>query len=158
MTFYHIRPLTKRRYTSCTILSNELRSFSEQSRHVSLLVKDVEQPILEIVNNATKLRSLLLPNSIEADSSGCLKNFGQALRKVFKTLKYMRALDLSSTHIKELPDSIEELKLLRYLNLSRTEIKVLPNSICNLFNLQTLKLLGCVWLSSLFAQGPGEFG
>jgi hypothetical protein len=129
---------------------DKLRNFSEQSRHVSLLVKNVEQPMLEIVNNATKLRSLLLPDSIEADSSGgCLKNFGQALRKVFKTLKYMRALDLSSTHIKVLPDSIEELKLLRYLNLSRTEIKVLPNSICNLFNLQTLKLLGCIRLSCL---------
>jgi Leucine-rich repeat (LRR) protein len=48
-----------------------------------------------------------------------------------------------------LADSIEELKLLRYLDLSRTEIRILPNSICNLFYLQTLKLLGCLWLSSL---------
>ncbi|XP_062172112.1 putative disease resistance protein RGA3 [Alnus glutinosa] len=126
----------------CQVKGNELYSFSEQSRHVSLLGKDVEQPMLEIVNNAKKLRTLLLP-------SGHLKTFGQALDKVFRTLQFIRGLDLSSSQISKLPDSIEELKLLRYLNLSRTEISVLPNSICNLFNLQTLKLLGCAWLSAL---------
>ncbi|KAE8076277.1 hypothetical protein FH972_014939 [Carpinus fangiana] len=50
-------------------------SFSQQSRHVSLLSKDVEQRILEIVKNAPKLRSLLLP-------SGHLKNLGEALDKL----------------------------------------------------------------------------
>jgi hypothetical protein len=125
----------------CQVKCNEC-SFFEQSRHVSLLNEDIEQPMLKIVNNAPKLRSLLLPN-------GHLENFGQSLDKVFHRLKYIRALDLSSTQIKELPNSITELKLLRYLDLSRTEIRLLPNSICNLFNLQTLKLLGCIWLSSL---------
>jgi hypothetical protein len=121
---------------------NELYSFSEQSRHVSLLGKDVEKPMLEIVDKAKKLRTLLLP-------SGHLKIFGQALDKVFHTLQFIRGLDLSSSQISKLPDSIEELKLLRYLDLSKTEISVLPNSICNLFNLQTLKLLWCAWLSAL---------
>ncbi|GLT71075.1 hypothetical protein SLA2020_431170 [Shorea laevis] len=88
--------------------------------------------------------------------ASAIENFGQALDKVFHTLKYMRVLDLSSTQIKELPDSIKELKLLRYLDLSRTEIRVLPNSICNLFNLQTLKLLGCVGF--LVCPRTGEFG
>ncbi|XP_059431121.1 putative disease resistance protein RGA4 [Corylus avellana] len=125
----------------CQVKDNEF-SFSEHTRHVSLLGKDVKQPMLAIVKIAQKLRTLLLPN-------GHMENFGQALDKVFNTLKYMRGLDLSSTQIKELPDSIKELKLLRYLDLSRTEIRLLPNSICNLFNLQTLKLLGCIWLSSL---------
>jgi Leucine-rich repeat (LRR) protein len=125
----------------CQVKDNEF-SFFEHTRHVSLLGKDVKQPMLVIVKNAPKLRTLLLPN-------GHMENFGQALDKVFHTLKYMRGLDLSSTQIKELPDSIKELKLLRYLDLSRTEIRLLPNSICNLFNLQTLKLLGCTWLSSL---------
>jgi Leucine-rich repeat (LRR) protein len=125
----------------CQVKDNKF-SFSEHTRHVSLLDKDVKRPVLAIVKNAPKLRTLLLPN-------GHMENFGQALDKVFYTLKYMRGLDLSSTQIKELPDSIKELKLLRYLDLSRTEIGVLPNSICDLFNLQTLKLLGCIWLSSL---------
>jgi hypothetical protein len=72
------------------VKDNGSYSFSEQSRHVSLLSKDVEQRILEIVKNAPKLRSLLLP-------SGHLKNLGEALDKVFHTLKYLRVLDLSST-------------------------------------------------------------
>jgi Leucine-rich repeat (LRR) protein len=126
----------------CQVKGNESYSFSEQPRHVSLLRKDVEQHMLEIVNNAKKLRTLLLP-------SGHLKNFGQALDNVFDKLKYIRVLDLSSSQISKLPDSIKELKLFRYLDLSRTEISVLPNSICNVFNLQTLKLLGCAWLSAL---------
>uniref|UniRef100_A0A7N2R3B9 Uncharacterized protein n=1 Tax=Quercus lobata TaxID=97700 RepID=A0A7N2R3B9_QUELO len=121
---------------------NEPYSFSEQSRHVSLLGKDVEQPMLTIVGNASKLRSLLFP-------SHYLKNFGQALEKVFRTMKYIRTLDLSSSIILELPSSIKELKLLRYLDLSRTEIKLLPKSICKLYNLETLKLLGCPWLFEL---------
>jgi hypothetical protein len=124
------------------VKDNVLCSFSEQSRHVSLLGIDVKQPMLEIVNNAPKLRTLLL-------LGGHMENFDQALQKVFQTLKYMRVLDLSSTQISKLANSIEELKLLRYLDLSRTEIRILPNSICNLFYLQTLKLLGCLWLSSL---------
>ncbi|GMY23676.1 putative disease resistance protein RGA3 isoform X2 [Fagus crenata] len=125
------------------VKDNESYSFSEQSLHVSLVGKDVEQPVLKIVENAKNVRTILFP-------SPYLKNFGhQALDKVFHKLKYIRTLDLSSSTILELPSSIEKLKLLRYLDLSRTEIKVLPNSICNLYNLQTLKLLGCPWLFEL---------
>lgn len=131
----------------CLVNDKDSYNFSEQSRHVSLLGKDVEQPMLTIVENASKLRSLLFP-------SHYLKNFGQALEKVFHTMKYIRTLDLSSSMILELPSSIEKLKLLRYLDLSKTEIKILPNTICNLYNLETLKLLGCPWLFEL----PKELG
>jgi Leucine-rich repeat (LRR) protein len=106
-------------HNCCKVKGNEFYNFSEQSRHVSLLGKDVEQPMLEIVNNAKKLRTLLLP-------SGHLKIFGQALDKV----QFIRELDLSSSQILKFPDSIKELKLLCYLDLSKTEISVLPNSIC----------------------------
>nr|POE54996.1 putative disease resistance rpp13-like protein 1 [Quercus suber] len=116
-------------------------SLSSQRRKV-LEDIDVEQPMLTIVENARKLWSLLFP-------SHYLKNFGQALDREFRTMRYLRTLDLSSSMILELPSSIDELKLLRYLDLSRTEIKFLPNSICNLYHLETLKILGCPWLFKL---------
>ncbi|XWS42774.1 hypothetical protein CRYUN_Cryun16bG0043200 [Craigia yunnanensis] len=126
----------------CHVKDNESCILSEKSRHVSLLCQDLENPTLQIIEKCNKLRTLLLP-------SGYLKNLGQALDKMFHSLKYIRVLDLSSSLLLELPSSIEELKLLRFLDLSRTEIKMLPNSICNLCNLQTLKLLGCLWLFEL---------
>ncbi|XP_024931063.2 putative disease resistance RPP13-like protein 1 [Ziziphus jujuba] len=120
----------------------ESLSLKENSRHVSLLCKEVEQPILEIVDTSKKLRTLVFP-------AGHLKAFGHALQKVFDELSYIRVLDLSSSTLKKLPKSIEKLKLLRYLNLCKTEIKKLPNSICRPYNLETLKLLGCPWLFKL---------
>ncbi|OWM83277.1 hypothetical protein CDL15_Pgr012758 [Punica granatum] len=115
---------------------------SVASRHVSLMCENAEQPLSEVIANSKKLRTLLLPTDY-------LKNFGQALGMLFHSLPYMRALDLSSSELKQLPDSIAELKLLRYLDLSQTEIQALPNSICRLYNLETLKLLGCRWLFTL---------
>ncbi|XVF56729.1 hypothetical protein PTKIN_Ptkin06aG0143600 [Pterospermum kingtungense] len=115
---------------------------SEKSRHVSLLCQDLGKSTFQIIEKSKKLRTLLLPSEYS-------KSFGEGLDKMFRSLKYIRVLDLSSSLLLELPSSIEELKLLRYLDLSRTEIKVLPNSICNLCNLQTLKLLGCLWLFEL---------
>ncbi|KAG7950755.1 hypothetical protein I3843_13G132300 [Carya illinoinensis] len=80
------------------------------------------QPMLQIVKNAQKLRSLLFP-------SVGLKSFSnQVLDNLFRTLKYLRSLDLSSSVILKSKFS---------------------DSICNLYNLQTLKLQGCLWLSGL---------
>lgn len=126
----------------CQVKDDKSCSSSPETRHVSLLCKDVEQPAFSVVENSEKLRTLVFPSQY-------LKEFGRALDVIFHKLKYLRLLDLSSSSILELPDSVEELKLLRYLDLSKTEIKALPNSICNLYNLQTLKLLGCLWLMEL---------
>ncbi|XP_022747078.1 putative disease resistance protein RGA3 [Durio zibethinus] len=126
----------------CFVKDNNSCVISEKSRHVSLLCQDLENPTLQIIEKCNKLRTLLLPTEY-------LKSFGQALNKIFHSLKYIRVLDLSSSLLSELPSSIKELKLLRYLDLSRTEIKMLPSSICELCNLQTLKLLGCLWLFEL---------
>ncbi|XP_048226086.1 putative disease resistance protein RGA3 [Ricinus communis] len=126
----------------CQVKDMKSCSFSEDYRHVSLLCEDIEQSSLKIIRCSKKLRTLLLPG----DHS---KDFGQALKKIFHTLRYIRTLDLSSSTLLHLPKSIEELKLLRYLDLSKTKIKLLPDSICNLYNLQTLKLLDCPWLSAL---------
>ncbi|KAL7234015.1 hypothetical protein ACSBR1_017587 [Camellia fascicularis] len=124
------------------VKDNELCHISERSRHVSLLCKDVEKHASEIVEKSKKLRTLLFPSEHH-------KVFGQALDKLFRNLKYIRVLDLSSSTLGELPNSVKELKLLHYLDLSKTEITALPNSICSLYNLQTLKLLGCFSLFQL---------
>ncbi|XP_027181794.1 disease resistance protein RGA2-like [Coffea eugenioides] len=49
----------------------------------------------------------------------------------------------------ELPPAVSKLKHLRNVNLSRSHIVELPNSICDLWNLQILNLNNCVKLRSL---------
>ncbi|XWS58623.1 hypothetical protein CRYUN_Cryun08bG0050600 [Craigia yunnanensis] len=97
----------------CHVKDNNSCIFSEKSRHVSLLCQDLENPTLQIIEKCNKLRTFLLPSEY-------LKSLGQALNKMFHSLKYIRVLDLSSNLLLELTSSIEELKLLRYLDLSRT--------------------------------------
>ncbi|KAL4326281.1 hypothetical protein GQ457_11G006140 [Hibiscus cannabinus] len=128
----------------CRVKDNEPCVFSRESRHVSLLCQDLESDTCkQAFKTCKKLRTLLLPTEY-------LKSIGvKALDEMFRSLKYIRVLDLSSTSLSELPSSVDELKLLRSLDLSRTEIKRLPDSVCNLWNLQTLKLLGCLWLFEL---------
>ena len=121
---------------------NTQYDFSEQTHHVSLMCRNVEKPVLDVIDKSKKVRTLLLP-------SNYLTDFGQALDKRFGRMKYIRVLDLSSSTILDVPNSIQELKLLRYLNLSKTEIRSLPAFLCKLHNLQTLLLLGCVFLSKL---------
>lgn len=67
----------------------------------------------------------------------------ELLLDLFRNLQCLRVLNLSSTGIFELPDSIDNLKHLRYLNVSKTNIKKLPESIAYLYGLQTLKLQDC---------------
>ncbi|RYR32689.1 hypothetical protein Ahy_A10g047220 isoform B [Arachis hypogaea] len=64
-------------------------------------------------------------------------------------LKYLRALSFNGFPLESLPDSIGELIHLRYLDLCYTRIMTLPDTLCNLYNLQTLKLVGCWKLTAL---------
>ncbi|GMN72514.1 hypothetical protein TIFTF001_052867 [Ficus carica] len=66
----------------------------------------------------------------------------------------LRVLSLSGyKSIKQLPDSIGGLRHLRHLNLSSTSISRLPESVCKLYNLQTLELHSCKTLTKL----PDDF-
>ncbi|KAH0752512.1 hypothetical protein KY285_005660 [Solanum tuberosum] len=56
--------------------------------------------------------------------------------------------------IKELSAKIGKLIFLRYLDLSNTEITTLPDSICELYNLQTFRVINCFSLQEL----PYEMG
>ncbi|KAM5578417.1 hypothetical protein ABKV19_008634 [Rosa sericea] len=58
--------------------------------------------------------------------------------------KSLRTLNLSKNSIQEVPKEIGGLIHLRYLDLSQNdELKELPDSLCDLYNLQTLRLVGC---------------
>ncbi|XP_047259109.1 putative disease resistance protein RGA1 [Capsicum annuum] len=91
------------------------------------LVHDFAQFILK--SHVYASRTMVLRNEISAD--------------IFKSIKFLRALILSSENIIALPNSIGKLIHLRYLDLSKSQIPKLPNSICKLYFLQTLRLL-CV--------------
>ncbi|KAK2393613.1 putative disease resistance protein [Trifolium repens] len=68
-------------------------------------------------------------------------------------LSNLKCLRVSSFNVfwdfDALPDSIGELIHLRYVDLSFTSITILPESLCNLYNLQTLKLVDCEKLTRL---------
>ncbi|WVZ16247.1 hypothetical protein V8G54_009229, partial [Vigna mungo] len=77
-------------------------------------------------------------------------NNQKAPRIIVSMLKYLRVLKFSDYQSEfVLPDSIGELIHLRYLNLSHSSIAMLPESLCNLYNLQTLKLISCFNLTKL---------
>ncbi|KAL5545568.1 hypothetical protein UlMin_005255 [Ulmus minor] len=68
----------------------------------------------------------------------------EVVPSLFLKLRCLRVLSFKGyRNISQLPDSLGELRHLRYLDLSFTSIRRLPESICLLFNLLTLKLLGC---------------
>ncbi|GKA52199.1 NB-ARC domains-containing protein [Tanacetum coccineum] len=64
-------------------------------------------------------------------------------------LQFLRVLSLSGYEIREVPDFIGKLKHLRYLNLSQTKITHFPENVCDLYNLETLILFGCSFLTKL---------
>jgi Leucine-rich repeat (LRR) protein len=77
-------------------------------------------------------------------------NNEKALSVVLSNLKCLRVLSFcSSSNFAALPDSVDELIHFRYLDLSSTTLKKLPESLCNLYNLQTLRLQYCRQLTKL---------
>ncbi|XP_027120673.1 disease resistance protein RGA2-like [Coffea arabica] len=117
----------------CSILeTGNSQVVSKELRHSSLVGKSKTSTVLESLNEATNLRTLLLL-SCKLDSNP----------QLLQNLVCLRVLDLSESGIRKLSKAIGNLKHLRYLNLSHTHIKTLPESISNLRNLQTLELVEC---------------
>nr|XP_011466043.1 PREDICTED: putative disease resistance protein RGA4 [Fragaria vesca subsp. vesca] len=70
--------------------------------------------------------------------------------ELISQLKSLRSLNLSKKSIIEVPKEIGGLIHLRYLDLSDNDkLKELPDSLCDLYNLQTLRLVECSQLVKL---------
>ncbi|XP_022854885.1 putative disease resistance protein RGA3 isoform X2 [Olea europaea var. sylvestris] len=81
----------------------------------------------------------------------CARNVTQQSlpSNLFSRLKCVRVLIASNCGLQELPQEIGKLIHLRYLDLSFNPIIELPETLCDLYNLQTLDLRGCRFLSAL---------
>ncbi|KAK7319084.1 hypothetical protein RJT34_03797 [Clitoria ternatea] len=124
------------------MVNSDATNMSEHTRHVSFKEQDL------IVDPSSflkfqKFRTLLLPKFRNSSSSV------SHLYVLLSGCTYLRALDLSNSSLKLLPNSIGNMKHLRYLNLNgNTELQSLPESICKLHSLQTMKLSGCIKITT----------
>ncbi|KAJ0716562.1 putative P-loop containing nucleoside triphosphate hydrolase, leucine-rich repeat domain superfamily [Helianthus annuus] len=119
----------------------------EKYRHMSFVHEYyVTYKKFEAFKRAKSLRTFLAASVGEARSGQYLSN--KILVDLLPELQLLRVLSLSEFQIQELPESIGTLRHLRYLNLSRTSITHLPETVCNLYNLETLIVLGCLSLAT----------
>uniref|UniRef100_A0A0E0LJ95 NB-ARC domain-containing protein n=1 Tax=Oryza punctata TaxID=4537 RepID=A0A0E0LJ95_ORYPU len=105
-----------------------LKSFCGQDLRTFLFLARMEQ----IIHGEMPSRRKIVP------SGGLVTDF-----------ECLRALDLSTTDIVEVPKSIGSLIHLRYLGLDNTGIQMLPESVGALFHLQIMKLNHCSSLTQL---------
>ncbi|KAL5563208.1 hypothetical protein UlMin_032955 [Ulmus minor] len=112
----------------------------EQIRHASVVSNFHSSSIPTELYEATRLRTLLML------SGG---NFTEVSYDLYTKFKYLLVLDLSGSSLLKLDVSIGLLVCLRYLDLSHTHIKYLPFSLENLHCLQTLNLFNCFELEFL---------
>nr|ACZ74654.1 CNL-B29 [Phaseolus vulgaris] len=95
------------------------------------------------LTDAKRLRSFL---SI-SKSWGAEWHFEISIHNLFSKIKFIRVLSFRGClDLREVPDSVGDLKHLQSLDLSSTEIQKLPDSICLLYKLLILKLSSCSML------------
>ncbi|XP_058107650.1 putative disease resistance protein RGA3 [Magnolia sinica] len=136
-----IHDLCKSIMGECFIIQEKTpKSHLAKARHASWICNGNVESIPSFIYKVGNLRTLLLIGWSKVPSIS---------NHFFRRLKHLRALDLSGSRIKRLPNSLQNLKLLRYLDLSATEIQELPEFISSLCLLQTLKLNHCCNLRKL---------
>ncbi|MED6170797.1 hypothetical protein PIB30_034598 [Stylosanthes scabra] len=116
----------------CCYLENGEEGIVGKPMHIALA--DSTSCSLSSVDTS-HLRTLVFPNmQVQLSSNPSL----------IKSLKYLRALNLSKSSITRLPDFIDKLKHLKYIDLCFCRnLTSIPASIGNLVSLQTLKLNWC---------------
>ncbi|KAM3733838.1 hypothetical protein ACB098_11G168500 [Castanea mollissima] len=130
--------------------SNNSNCLSEKTRYFSYFrLKFDAYEKFEACLRAKGLRSFL-PSNVSV-RYGCLST--KIVLHLLPELRSLRVLSLSHYwNLTVLPDSICNLKQLRYLDISHTAIEVLPESVCTLYNLQTMLLSCCRFLTELPAN------
>ncbi|CAB4272835.1 unnamed protein product [Prunus armeniaca] len=115
-------------------------------RHLTLMFAPKGPLISSSLCNCKNLRTL-------ATFDSKITSFGQEL---ISQVKCLRTLNLRRNSLKEVSNEIGELVHLRYLDLSYNNVLMkLPDTVCNLFNLQTLRLISC-WALERLPEGMGK--
>ncbi|KAL2327100.1 hypothetical protein Fmac_020527 [Flemingia macrophylla] len=120
----------------------------KSTRHFSFPINHNLNFVSESLNDAKRLRTFM-PTKV-ASNSCYWRCEWSIICELFSKFELLRHLSFSYCYeLEEVPDSLRYLKLLRSLDLSSTSIKILPDSICFLYNLQILKLNSCPCLKEL---------
>ncbi|XP_052140376.1 putative disease resistance protein RGA1 [Oryza glaberrima] len=124
-------------------------SLPENICHLSVVLPDSKSVVLTKVQR--HLQSLMVVKRSASEYPGSfvplLKILG--LNDLLMKCRFLRALNLSCTTIRELPSSIMKMKHLQFLALNNTKIQSLPAEIGQLQTLQTLELKYCCCLIEL---------
>ena len=135
----------------CKFEDGRLCSRVEKARHVAWFADQLDG-CEKFLNLPKSLRTFLPLRKFSCPSQ--LSDISKTWLYTMPDLKNLRVLSFSCYAINKLPDSLGELILLRYLDVSHTHIEELPSSTWSLINLQTLLLSGCLRLR----VSPENFG
>ncbi|XP_050159534.1 putative disease resistance protein RGA4 isoform X2 [Malus sylvestris] len=118
--------------------NNTIKPLGDKIRHLTLMLAP-RGPLSCVSFSSCDLRTLATFDS----------KFNVVDSTLIAQLKHLRTLNLSDNSIEVLPEETGKLVHLRFIDLSNNPLKKLPNGVCNLYNLQTLRLVGCRKLESL---------
>ncbi|KAH1083346.1 hypothetical protein J1N35_023107 [Gossypium stocksii] len=155
MVHKFVQFLTEHRFVTEEVPRNStLDISSKRVRHLRLVIQSWDSSPLSICR-IEKLRSLVVVSDDETSGD---ETSGDALQDLLSRSKLLRFLELDSLHLRpeQIAGGMKNLIYLRYLSLvSCSGLEELPESVCELINLQSLNLRGCLDLKKL-AVGMGK--